>query len=239
MERLDKIISSLTEYSRKEVRNLVRQKRVSVNSITVEKADLKINPIKDKIMLDNKALTFQEHVYLILNKPKDYISATTDPTQATVLDLVPSKYLHRDLFPAGRLDKDTTGLMIITDDGQFAHDILSPKKHVPKTYKVTVDIPLTKEMIEAFKAGIILNDGKCKSASLEIKNTFEAILTITEGRYHQIKRMFAACKATVIELERLGMGNLFLPTDLARGTCRELTKEELAKVTNSSRDKSN
>ncbi len=230
MERLDKIISSQTTYSRKDVKNLVRQKRVLVNGNLVEKSDFKIDPTRDKITIDNEALSNQEYVYLILNKPKGYISATEDRTQPTVLDLVPEKYHHRDLFPAGRLDKDTTGLMIITDDGHFAHDILSPRKHVKKTYKVQTDIPMTKEMVDGFKAGVQLSDGECKSAHLELIGEEEGIVILTEGRYHQIKRMFGCFKAKVIELERLGMGNLYLPKDLKQGVCRELTLEELAQI---------
>lgn len=230
MERLDKIISSQTTYSRKDVKNLVRQKRVLVNDCLVEKSDLKIDPTKDKITIDNINIVHQEYVYLVLNKPKGYISATDDKEQATVLELVPSKYAHRDLFPAGRLDKDTTGLMIITDDGHFAHDILSPKKHVQKTYKVEIDIPMTKEMEVGFKEGVQLIDGDCKSTNLEITGEKTGIVTLTEGRYHQIKRMFGCFKAKVVELERLSMGNLYLPKDLEQGECRELTEEEINKI---------
>lgn len=230
MERLDKIISSQTTYSRKDVKNLVRQKRVLVNECLVEKSDLKIDPTKDKITIDNIDIVHQEYVYLVLNKPKGYISATEDTNQATVLELVPQKYAHRDLFPAGRLDKDTTGLMIITDDGHFAHDILSPKKHVQKTYKVEIDIPMTKEMAIGFKEGVQLIDGDCKSANLEITGEKTGIVTLTEGRYHQIKRMFGCFKAKVVELERLSMGSFYLPNDLVQGECRELTEEEIDKI---------
>lgn len=166
----------------------------------------------------------------MLNKPKGYISATEDKSMQTVLDLVPEEYKHRNLFPAGRLDKDTTGLMIITDDGNFAHNILSPQKHVRKTYNVTIDIPVTNEMVEGFKNGVMLNDGECKTASLEITNTYTAIVTLTEGRYHQIKRMFGCFGAKVTELQRIKMGNFTLPKDLKIGECREFTEEELNKV---------
>ena len=149
----------------------------------------------------------------------------------TVLDLVPDKYLHRDLFPAGRLDKDTTGLMIITDDGNFAHNILSPKKHISKTYNVKIDIPMTKEMIEGFKQGISLNDGDCKPSILEITDTYTGRVILNEGRYHQIKRMFGCYKAKVLELERIKIGNFSLPKDLPEGECRELTASELNQIT--------
>ena len=230
MERLDKIIASQTNYSRKDVKQLVRQKRVLVNGQLVDKSDIKINPDTDKIVLDDNLLTLKKYVYLILNKPKGYVSATEDANQPTVLELVPPEYSHRELFPAGRLDKDTTGLMIITDDGHFAHGILSPKKHVTKTYKVKIDIPMTSDMVTGFKEGVELIDGVCKGATLEITGEQEGIVTLTEGRYHQIKRMFGCFKAKVVELERLSMGNLYLPQNLSQGTCRELTEAELQQI---------
>jgi len=229
MERLDKVISSQLGYSRKEVKELIKRKRVSVNNQLVDKSDYKINPETDKVSVDNQKLTIKKYLYLILNKPKGYVSATTDNKDRTVLDLVPQEYLHRNLFPAGRLDKDTTGLMIITDDGNFAHEILSPKKHVQKTYNVTIDIPVTKEMVDGFQKGVNLNDVECKSAKLEITGKYTALVTLTEGRYHQIKRMFGCFKAKVIELERISMGKLTLPENLKLGECRELTEEELKK----------
>ena len=174
MERLDKIIGTQTEYSRKDIKKLIFQKRVKVDGKIVFKSDIKINPDENIISIDDKNINIQQHIYLILNKPAGYISATEDRTQATVLDLIDEKYLHRELFPAGRLDKDTTGLMIITDDGKFAHDILSPKKHVSKTYEVTIDIPVNEEMVKEFKNGIDLNDGKCKTAIMEITGEYSS-----------------------------------------------------------------
>lgn len=230
MERLDKIIASQTIYSRKDVKLLVRQKRVLVNDQLINKSDIKINPDTDEIIIDGNLLTLKKNIYLILNKPKGYVSATEDANQPTVLELVPAEYSHRELFPAGRLDKDTTGLMIITDDGQFAHDILSPKKHVTKTYRVKIDTPMTNDMVDGFKNGVELIDGVCKGAKLEIIGEKEGIVTLTEGRYHQIKRMFGCFKAKVEELERLSMGNLYLPSNLSQGSCRELTDEELQQI---------
>ena len=230
MERIDKIISSQTNYSRKDVKNLIKENRVIVNGNIITKSDIKVNPEIDKIEIDNQVLKIKRHIYLMLNKPKGYISATEDRTMQTVLDLVPNEYLHRYLFPAGRLDKDTTGLMIITDDGEFAHNILSPKKHINKTYNVTIDIPMTVEMVESFRKGINLIDGECKSAILEITDKYTGIVTLTEGRYHQIKRMFGCFGATVLELQRIKMGNFKLPDDLKLGECREFTLEELKQV---------
>ena len=168
MERLDKIITQITNYSRKEVKELIRKKRIMINGQLATKTDVKIEPEATKITIDEIELQFKKNIYLILNKPKGYISATEDKNQKTILDLVPKKYLHRNLFPVGRLDKDTTGLMIITDDGEFAHNILSPKKHIKKQYNVTIDIPMTDEMVIGFKEGVSLIDGDCKSAKLEI-----------------------------------------------------------------------
>lgn len=230
MERIDKVISNQLGYSRKEVKELIRNKRVTINGEIISKPDIKVDIKSDKIIIDGIKIEIKKNVYLILNKPKGYISATEDRTMPTVLDLVPQEYLHRNLFPAGRLDKDTTGLMIITDDGDFAHNILSPKKHVEKTYNVTIDIPVTDKMVEGFKNGVVLNDGECKEANLEITRKYSATVTLTEGRYHQIKRMFGCFGAKVIELERIKMGNLKLPDNLKPGKCRELTEEELKKI---------
>ena len=140
---------------------------------------------------------------------------------------MPQAYKGRELFPAGRLDKDTTGLMLLTDDGVLAHNILSPRKHVQKVYRVELDIPVTKEMQEGFAAGVELNDGACKAAKLVILGEKTAEVTLQEGRYHQIKRMFGCFGAKVVSLHRLAMGNLYLPADLPEGACRELTAEEL------------
>lgn len=227
MERIDKIIGNQTEYSRKDVKKLVLQKRVRVNGELIIKSDIKINPETDSISIDGKDINVTENVYLILNKPQGYISATEDRSQKTVLDLIDEKYSHRELFPAGRLDKDTTGMMIITDDGQFAHNILAPKKHISKTYEVEIDIPVTEEMKLGFEKGVNLNDGVCKTAKLEITGENTAVVVLTEGRYHQIKRMFGCFGAKVTKLHRIAMGFLELPKDLKEGESRELSKQEL------------
>ena len=230
MERIDKVISTQTKFSRKEIKDLIRKKRVTVNDNIVTKSDIKVDTEMDKNKIDVEEININKNIYLMLNKPKGYISASVDKSTPIVLDLVPEEYAHRNLFPAGRLDKDTTGLIIITDDGVFAHNILSPQKHVKKTYNVTIDIPVTNEMVEGFKNGVILNDGQCKSSLLEKTGEYTSIVTLTEGRYHQIKRMFGCFGAKVVELQRIGMGNFMLPTDLEVGECREFTREELRKV---------
>ena len=179
MERLDKLIGSQTNYSRKDIKDLVKKKAILVNGEVVLKSDVKVDSSIDKIVVLGEELIFKKYVYLMLNKPKGYVSATEDKNDKTVLDLVPEEYKHRNLFPAGRLDKDTTGLMIITDDGDFAHNILSPKKHISKTYNVTIDIDMNDDMVIGFKNGVNLSDGECKSASLEITGNNTGIVILT------------------------------------------------------------
>lgn len=228
MERIDKIIASQGQYSRKEVKALIAKGRIAVDGRVVSSSSEKADPLTTQISIDGKSLAFKRNLYLMLHKPKGYVSATEDREHPTVLELVPQEYRGRDLFPAGRLDRDTTGLMIITDDGVLAHNILAPKKHVPKRYHVELDIPVTEEMRLAFSEGLMLNDGVCKAADLIKTGEKTAEVTLWEGRYHQIKRMFGCFGAEVVELKRLGMGRLTLPEDLAEGECREMSEEELA-----------
>ena len=227
MERLDKVIASQGKYSRSEVKKLISKKKVIVNGKIAEKSDMKIDEKNTVIEIDGEKVSTEKYAYLMLNKPEGYISSTEDKSALTVLDLLPEEYSKRDFFPAGRLDKDTTGLMIITNDGKLAHNILSPKKHVKKVYDVTIDIDVTEDMVKRFAEGIKLNDFQCKKAKLIITGKNTARVIITEGRYHQIKRMFGCCKAKVTKLHRIGMGNLVLPEDLAEGSYRELSDEEL------------
>ncbi len=229
-ERIDKIISSQGKYSRKEVKKLISSHKVLLNGEIVKSSDVKVNVGNDEIVIEGIKLNVKRKIYLVLNKPQGYVSATTDKRDKTVLELVPEEFNKRNLFPAGRLDKNTTGLMIITDDGELAHNILSPKKHVKKSYKVTLDINATEDMIERFSNGIELSDGICKPAEMKIIGSNVAIVTLREGRYHQIKRMFGCCGAKVIELHRISIGNLSLPNDLKEGECRELTDKELLKL---------
>lgn len=227
MERIDKIIASQGLYSRSDVKYLVAKRRVMVDGEVVRSASRKADAEKSCITIDGKELRVKKQIYLMLHKPMGYVSATEDKEHQTVLALVPQEYKGRNLFPAGRLDKDTTGLMVITDDGVLAHNILSPKKHVQKVYHVTLDIPVTEEMKAGFAAGVELNDGMCKEAQLVITGEYTAEVTLLEGRYHQIKRMFGCFGAKVVKLHRMAMGNLYLPADLPEGECRELTAEEL------------
>ena len=230
MKRIDRIISEQTNYTRKDIRKLISQGSVTVNNEQIKKPESKFDENHISIKILGKEIDIRQHIYLLLNKPKGYVSTTKESTQKNVIDLVPEKFKTRTLFPAGRLDKDTTGLMLITDDGEFAHNILSPKRHVKKIYEVTIDIPVTSEMVEGFEKGISLKDGDCKPAILEITGTYTSNVTLVEGRYHQIKRMFGCYGAKVTELNRICMGNLHLPHDLLYGTIREATSEELKKI---------
>jgi len=236
MQRIDKIISEQTYYTRKEIKKLISQGKVYVDGKQVNKPENKYDEANISIQINGEEIEIRKHIYLLLNKPKGYVSTTEVTTEKTVLDLVPEKYKNRNLFPAGRLDKDTIGLMLITDDGEFAHNILSPRKHVKKEYEVTIDIPLTSAMVKGFKEGIKLNDGECKSADLEITGEYTAKVIITEGRYHQIKRMFGCYGAKVVELNRICMGNLYLPKELKLGEVKEATEEELQKIQEKSSD---
>lgn len=227
MERIDKIIASQGKYSRSEVKALMSKGRISVDGKIIKSSNTKVDPEKSVICVDGVPLVFKRQVYLMLNKPRGYVSATEDKEHQTVLELVPELYRGRELFPAGRLDKDTTGLMIITDDGVMAHNILSPKKHVQKIYQVELDIPMTQQMVQGFADGVQLNDGVCKDASLVITGAHSGTVTLREGRYHQIKRMFGCFGGKVVKLHRVAMGNLHLPDDLPEGECRELTEEQL------------
>lgn len=230
MKRIDRILSEQTNYSRKEIKKLVSKGVISVNGCVVRKSDEKYDEDNISIKINGEDISINKHFYLLLNKPKGYVSTTVSDNDKTVIALVPDKYKTRTLFPAGRLDKDTTGLMLITDDGVFAHNILSPKKHIKKVYEVVIDKDVSDEMVYGFRDGVKLNDGECKSALLEKIDTNKCLVTLTEGRYHQIKRMFGCYKAKVLELKRICMGELYLPSDLAVGEVREVSDEELLKI---------
>ena len=231
MDRLDKVISSQTEFSRGDVKKLLKANLITLNGEIVNKPNIYVDTDKDKIVVDGKEIDYKKYVYLVLNKPKGYISATTDGNYPVVVELVPYEFQNRNIFPCGRLDKDTTGFLLLTDDGVFAHNILSPKKHIKKKYYVLIDSIITNDMIEGFSKGVILDGEMCKSAILEKLDNNSCYVTLTEGKYHQIKRMFQSFSASVLELKRVSMGSLELPSDLALGECRELTKDEVYLIT--------
>lgn len=226
-ERLDKYISSQTALSRKEAQKAIRDKRVTVNGEVIRAVDLKTDPDSDTVTLDGQALSFKKHVYYMLNKPAGVVSATEDRAEKTVLDILPEPLRRKGVFPAGRLDKDTTGLLILTDDGDYAHRMLSPKKHVDKRYIATLDRTPDDSICERFHEGITLGDGTaCKSGQAEILVNSRVLVTISEGKYHQVKRMFAALGYRVTALERIQIGSLRLDPALSPGEVREMTDDE-------------
>ncbi len=227
MERLDKVISSQTNYSRNDVSKLVKKGFVTVNGQIIDKSNIHVDVNKDIVSVNGKDIIYKKYIYLMLNKPKGYISSTNDSNYPIVIELIPLQYQNGDIFPYVRLDKDTTGLMILSDDGEFAHNILSPKKHISKKYLVEVDKDLNDDLIKSFEEGIKLKDFTCKSSLLEIIDKRHCYVTLIEGKYHQIKRMFLSFGINVIELKRISMGKLELPNDLELGECRELTSDEL------------
>lgn len=234
MERLDKVISSQGKYSRSEVKKLVKGGRVTVDGTAVKSADIKVDPAISVIAVDGQTLCYKKHIYIMLNKPQGVISASVDKTQKTVVDLVPKELFRQGLFPAGRLDADTRGFVLITDDGDFAHRILSPKNHILKTYHATLERPVTDEDIKKFRQGIELKDGTlCLEAQVRMIEAELPVaeIKIHEGKYHQVKRMFAALGNRVVDLRRVEMGNLQLDESLAEGQCREIADEELERIT--------
>ncbi len=223
--------------SRSQIRSLVKQGEVFVNQNISKDCGQKINPERDFIEVHGERVMYRKHIYLMMNKPQGVISATEDHLHSTVIDLLGEEYKHFELFPVGRLDKDTVGLLLLTNDGVLAHDLLSPSKHVEKMYYVEVEGKLTEEDVDQFRAGVRLDDGVMTlPAKLEIREsgTFsKAEITIREGKFHQIKRMFAYQNKKVIFLERKRMGSLELDESLALGTYRELTEPELIKLKSS------
>lgn len=232
MERLDKILSSYFSLSRADTKKMMKKQCVKVNGEAVKSPDIKVDPEKDKITVDGKEVIFKKHIYIMMNKPKGVISASDDKKTETVVDLVPDEFYRDGLFPAGRLDKDTMGFVLLTDDGDFAHRILSPKNHVEKTYLALLEKPLTQSDIEHFLSGVELKDGTlCLEAKVRMKEGNTAEVIIHEGKYHQVKRMFAALGNRVLELRRIKIGNLPLDEALGEGECREITNEELLLIT--------
>ena len=228
LQRLDKIIASMGQHSRKDVKNLIKARKISVNGAIVSSSDIKCDPKSDEIIVDGIRLNYSEHIYIMLNKPAGVLSATTDAHDRTVLDLIPSEYRKPDMFPVGRLDKDTEGLLLLTDDGVLAHELLSPRKHVDKTYFVRLEGCLNEDHVKAFADGVTLADGyECMGAKLEILNSDEALITIREGKFHQIKRMFGTINMPVLYLKRLTMGALSLDENLEPGQFRMLTSNEI------------
>lgn len=234
MERLDKILTERGFGSRKEVQKLIRSGTVTVNGETCKKPDTKLDLQKDDVTASGRAVGADKYIYIMMNKPVGVVSATQDNRDKTVIDILPAEYKRPGLFPAGRLDKDTEGLLIITNDGDFAHKMLSPSKKVYKQYEAELDGEITDDIIRAFKEGIVFSDGtKCLPAELRFadeKDNNNAVVKICEGKFHQVKKMFSSCGLRVVHLKRISIGNLYLSSKLTIGSCKLLTKLDIEAI---------
>lgn len=235
--RLDKFLAECNQGTRSEVKVLLKSRRVTVNGMTENSGKRQIDEFSDIVCIDEEKLRYQSFAYYMLNKPKDVITATEDAVQETVLDLIDKKDRVRGLFPVGRLDKDTTGLLLLTNDGNLAHDLLAPKKHVEKVYEARIEGIVTEAEVELFSKPIELRNGEVtKPSRLVVKKVDEDAgmseieITISEGKYHQIKRMFASTGMHVLELKRLKMGSLELDGRLDPGKYRALTQTEIEEL---------
>ena len=237
MERIDKILSNLGYGTRKDLKKIVKNGMVQVNGITIKDSAMKVDPEKDKIVINGEEIFYREFIYLMMNKPAGVISATFDNKDETVIDLLEVEHQVFEPFPVGRLDKDTVGLLLLTNDGDLNHRLISPKWKVDKVYFAKIDQKVTEEDIEKFKHGITLDDGyRCKEAILEIQKASEEgseiVLTIQEGKFHQVKKMVESVGKKVTYLKRLQMKNLKLDTSLQIGKFRELSEDELVDLMN-------
>ncbi len=238
MIRLDKYISDTLPCTRKEAIKLIKSKKVTVNGETITQSDKKIDESSSVLCLGNE-LFYSKYIYIMLNKPEGLISATEDEREKTVMSLLPESYMTKGLFPAGRLDKDTTGLLILTNDGETAHRLLSPKYNKKKIYKVTAEFPFSKDDAEKLKDGIMLDDGMTKPVTLEITDTPNiAYMTLTEGRFHEVKRICIALGKKCVALKRVEFASLTLDKTLERGSWRLLTQEEIDILLENSQKKS-
>jgi 16S rRNA pseudouridine516 synthase len=228
-ERLDKILASQNVGTRKEVGAMIRAGRVSVNGKVILRPEYKADPEHDTVELDGAAFTVKKHLYLMMNKPGGVLSASRDPKARTVIDLLPPEWRRRGMFPAGRLDKDTEGLLILTDDGDFAHRMLAPKSHVTKWYEAVLAHPVTEADVQAFRKGVELTGMTCLPAELipAEGGASAAIVKVREGKFHQVKRMFLARGNEVLALRRVRIGDLELDERLSPGETRELCASEL------------
>ena len=214
LQRLDKIISSQFNISRSDTKAEIRRGKVTADGKILKDPSALLNPLESKIIYDGQVLEYKEHIYIVMNKPKGILSASEDKRRETVVDLIKEPLKRNGLFPVGRLDRDTTGLLLITDDGDFAHKVISPKNNIFKTYIVELDGAVTEDIVSQFEQGITLADGtKCLSAKIERITENVVKISVCEGKYHQIKRMFGVVGLGVNELKRDSIGNLSLPKD--------------------------
>ncbi|MBO3077424.1 pseudouridine synthase [Mammaliicoccus vitulinus] len=226
--RLDKFLANSGIGTRKEVKKFLKKNLVKVNDVIAKKPEMHINPEEDIITFDDIPIEYEPVVYLMMNKPAGYVSATEDDEHETVIDIVP-EYMHLDLFPVGRLDKDTEGLLLLTNDGKFSHQLMSPKHRVPKRYYAEVDGHINEDAIKKFEKGIDLGDFTSSPSELEIIESGEsskAIVTIYEGKFHQVKRMFHSIDCEVTYLKRLKIASLELDEQLELGEYRHLMEED-------------
>ncbi len=228
--RIDKFLSEQAVASRKEAAKVAKSGGVLVNGITIKDLSVHIDPSLDSVVYLGRKIEYQQFIYVMLNKPEGYVSATDDKSLPYVTELLPEELQKRELFPVGRLDRDTVGLMILTNNGQLAHALLSPKRHVEKEYRFTAKVPMRYGVEEEFRDGVTLADGyECKSAIIRLDpDRMGGVITLTEGKYHQIKRMVAASDNRVMSLERISFGGIKLDESLNRGEWRYLTKDEIA-----------
>lgn len=229
--RLDRFLAECGVGTRTEVKKLIRSGAVAICGKPVTKPDVHLNVDSDIVTLSGKEVIYRRFIYLMLNKPQGYISATRDGKTPTVMELIPEEYLHFEPFPVGRLDIDTEGFLLLTNDGDLAHRLLAPKKHIPKTYVAQIEKPVTDTDILKFTGGLTLDDGyKTMPASLKrlsSKEPYFAEIVINEGKFHQVKRMFEAIDNKVLHLKRTKMNSLPLDESLPLGAVRELTEEEM------------
>ena len=231
--RLDKLLSDMGIASRKELKDMIRRGRVSVNGVTATAPDMKLDGETALVCLDGQRLFYSKFRYFMIDKPTGVLSVTEDRKQATVMDLITPEMRRMGLFPVGRLDKDTSGLLILTNDGDYAHRVISPKSGVEKLYYARVDGSLSQKDVEAFEKGIVLADGtECLPAKLELLAERECFVRVMEGKYHQVRRMLASRGAPVLELRRLSIGALKLDESLGPGGFRELDQTEKDQVYN-------
>jgi len=232
MERIDKILSNLGHGTRKEVKGLLKKGRVEIDGVIASDSAMKIDPDKAVIKLDGEEIKYRKYIYLIMNKPSGVVSATVDNHDETVIDLLDEKYHSFKPFPIGRLDKDTVGLLLITNDGELNHKLIAPKNHVDKVYYAEINKFIDDKDIASFKKGVTIDDGyKCMPAVLEVlnanENGSEVMVTIQEGKFHQVKRMFESVDKKVVFLRRVSFGPLKLDENLPEGQYRELSEEEI------------
>jgi 16S rRNA pseudouridine516 synthase len=237
MERLDKVLANLGYGSRKEVKALVKSKEVLIDGEIVKDSSMQIDPEKNEIVVSGEKINYRKYIYILLNKPAGVVSATFDKYDETVIDLIDEEYKVFEPFPVGRLDKDTVGFLLITNDGELNHRLISPKWHVDKVYYAEIDRKVEENDIRAFEKGVTLDDGyKCLPAKLEIleadENGSEVRVTLQEGKFHQVKRMFNSVGKNVEYLKRVSFGPMSLPEDLPEGEFRELTQQEVNMLKN-------